>query len=77
MKVRVTRNYRTQKINWKEGDILRLNAEFVAWCNRDCPGVLVPFEDEPIIEERVPEAPPADRMARGKSKRSKAHERKD
>ena len=56
-------NYRSHIGTWKAGDLAELDAETVAWLQRDVPGCLeaaTPPEAEP--ETRTADAPPQDRM---------------
>ncbi len=69
---RVKKRYRSggydgQQRDWKPGDVVELSDDLAAWVGRDGGDVL-----EPVVAaeaERTIEAPPHDRMVRGRRKR--------
>jgi hypothetical protein len=66
---RVRKAYRAGNLGpWQPGDVVTLDEVVAAWVERDSPGTLEPVEK--VAEERALERPPADRMVRGRQKRS-------
>ncbi len=57
---RVLRDYRSDRMSLRAGQVIDLPDELSAWIERDCPGTL----------QRVTEAPPRDRMVRRSNRRS-------
>lgn len=57
-----------------KGQVVELEDAEAEWLQRDSRGVLElvvpPAPEPPVVEVRAPEAPPADRMVRGRSKRN-------